>query len=54
MPPWVLGAELILDRKVFRPEPDADDEEDGTPVVVDFVRPKLVAPRRGLRPGRVD
>jgi hypothetical protein len=33
-------------------EPDADDEEDGPPVVVDFVRPKLVAPRRG--PGRVD
>jgi hypothetical protein len=35
-------------------EPDADDEEDGPPVVVDFVRPKLMAPRRGLGSGRVD
>ena len=35
-------------------EPDADDEKDGPPVVVDFVRPKLVAARRGLGSGRVD
>jgi hypothetical protein len=35
-------------------EPESDDEEDSPPVVVDFVRPKLVAPRRGLQPSRVD
>ena len=34
-------------------EPDAEDEEDG-PVVIDFVRPKLVAPRQGPGSGRVD
>jgi hypothetical protein len=29
-------------------EPDADDEEDGPPVVVDLVRPKMVGRRRAL------
>jgi hypothetical protein len=57
---WVLGKLMMFDAEATDvedggdAEPDADDEEDGPPVVVDFVRPKLVAPRRGLRPGRVD
>jgi hypothetical protein len=29
-------------------EPDADAEEDGPPVVVDFVRPKIVERRQAL------
>ena len=35
-------------------EPDADDEEDGPPVVVELVRPKMVARRRVLTFGWVD
>ena len=32
-------------------EPDAEDEEDGPPVVVEFVRPKLVERRRAVASG---
>jgi hypothetical protein len=35
-------------------EPDADDEVDGPPVLVDFVRPKLVSRRRVIPFGKVD
>jgi hypothetical protein len=35
-------------------EPDADAEEDGPPVVVEFVRPKLVERRRALASSCVD
>jgi hypothetical protein len=35
-------------------EPGADDEEDGPPVVVDLVRPKVVQRRRVLGSGSVD
>jgi hypothetical protein len=34
-------------------EPDPDDEEDAPPVVVELVRPKLVARRRALASGCV-
>jgi hypothetical protein len=32
-------------------EPDADAEEDGPPVVVDLVRPKILGRRRALASG---
>ena len=35
-------------------EPDADDEEDGPPVLIEFMRPKMVGRRRALPSGRVD
>jgi hypothetical protein len=35
-------------------EPDPDDEEDGPPVVVELVRPKMVERRRVVAFGRVD
>jgi hypothetical protein len=35
-------------------EPDADDEEDGSAVVVEFVRPKMVARGRALASRWVD
>jgi hypothetical protein len=34
-------------------EPEADDEEDNPPIVVDFVRPKMVARKRALGSGSV-
>jgi hypothetical protein len=57
---WVLGKLMTFDAEATDAEdggdaePNADDEEDGTPVVVDFVRPKLLAPRRGPGSGRID
>ena len=57
---WVLEKLMTFDTDAAEledgadAEPDVDDEEDGPPVVVELVRPKPVAPRRGLRPGRVD
>jgi hypothetical protein len=35
-------------------EPDADDEEDGPPVVVDLVRPKVVRREQIRAFGQVD
>ena len=35
-------------------EPDADAEEDGPPVVIELVRPKVVAPRRAPASSWVD
>jgi len=35
-------------------EPDADDEEDGLPVLIEFVRPKRVERRRARASGCVD
>jgi hypothetical protein len=35
-------------------EPDADDEEDSAPVVVELVRPKVVHRRRVMPFGRID
>jgi hypothetical protein len=34
-------------------ESDADDEEDGPPVVVEFVRPKIDGAKAGIRPDRL-
>ena len=57
---WVLEKLMTFDADAAElegggdDEPDADNEEDGPPVVVDFMRPKRVAPRRGLGSGRVD
>jgi hypothetical protein len=35
-------------------EPDADDEGDGPPVLIELVRPKMVEQRRALPSGSVD
>lgn len=35
-------------------EPDADHEEDGAPVLIELVRPKMVARRPALASGCVD
>jgi hypothetical protein len=55
---WVLEKLMMFDADAADleqggdDEPDADDEEDGPPVVVDLVRPKLVRRMRAF--GQVD
>ena len=51
---WTLEKLLIFDADAADledggdDEPDADDEEDGPPVVVDLVQPKVIRLRRAL------
>jgi hypothetical protein len=57
---WVLERLLTFDAEAAEledegdGEPEADDEDDGPPVVVELVRPKMVERRRAVASGRVD
>ncbi|HEU0307333.1 MAG TPA: hypothetical protein VFR30_10235 [Lysobacter sp.] len=44
----VLETLMAFDAEVAELEPEADDEEDGPPVVLDFPRPKVVERRRAI------
>jgi hypothetical protein len=54
MDDWVLERVLAFDAEAAdlegggEDEPDADDEEDGSPVVIDPLRPKVVERRRAV------
>jgi hypothetical protein len=48
---WVLDKLMTFDAEAAELEPEPDDEEDGPPVVVDFLRPRIVERRRAV-PGR--
>ena len=56
---WALDKLLTFDADAAEledggdDEPDADDEENGSPVAVDLVRPKVVRRRRALVSGCV-
>jgi hypothetical protein len=50
----VLETLMTFDAEAADLEPEPDDEDDGSPVVVEFVRPKLVERRRAIAFGRVD
>jgi hypothetical protein len=50
----VLERLLIFDADVAELEPEPDEEEDGSPVVVELVRPKIVERRRVVPFRRVD
>ena len=60
VPDYVLDTLMTFDAEAAEledggdGEPDADAEEDGPPVVVEFVRPKLVERRRALASSCVD
>jgi hypothetical protein len=60
VPDYVLDTLMTFDAEAAEledggdGEPDADAEEEGPPVVVEFVRPKLVERRRALASGCVD
>ena len=49
---WVLETLMTFDAEAADLEPEPDDEEDGPPVLVELVRPKVVERRRviGVRP----
>ena len=49
---WALEKLLTFDAEAAELEPEPDDEEDGAPVVIDLVGPKMVRPRRVLRASR--
>jgi len=49
----VLEKLLTFDAEVPELEPEHDDEEDGPPVLIEFVRPKVVRRTRGLASGCV-
>jgi hypothetical protein len=44
----VLERLMAFDADAAELEPESDDEEDGPPVVVELVRPKLFGRRRGV------
>jgi hypothetical protein len=44
----VLETLMTFDAEAAELEPEADDEEDGPPVVLDFLRPKVVERRRAV------
>jgi hypothetical protein len=50
----VLERLLIFDADVAELEPEPDEEADGSPVVVELVRPKIVERRRVVPFRRVD
>ena len=50
----VLETLMTFDADAAELEPEPDDEEDGPPVVLELVRPKMVERRRVWRSGRVD
>ena len=43
---------MTFDAEAAELEPEADDEEDGPPVVLDFLPPKVVERRRALASAR--
>jgi hypothetical protein len=43
---WTLEKLMAFDAEAAELEPEPDDEEDGPPIVVDLVRPKMVERRR--------
>jgi hypothetical protein len=45
---------MTFDAEAAELEPEPDDEENGPPVVVELVRPKMVGRRRVIVLGRVD
>jgi hypothetical protein len=47
----VLETLMTFDAEAAQLEPDADDEEDGSPIVVELVRPKMVERRRARASG---
>jgi hypothetical protein len=49
---WLLEKLMTFDAEAAELEPEPD-EEDGPPVVIEFVRPKMVGRRRALAPGCV-
>ena len=48
----VLETLMAFDAEAAELEPEADDEEDGPPVVLDFLPPKVVERRRALASAR--
>ena len=44
---------MIFDAEAAELEPEPDEEEDGPPVVVELVRPKVMERRRVIPFGRV-
>jgi hypothetical protein len=49
----VLETLMTFDADAAELEPEADDEEDGPPVIVELVQPKAIARRRGPWQGRL-
>jgi hypothetical protein len=49
----VLETLMTFDADAAELEPEADDEEDGLPVIVELVQPKAIARRRGPWQGRL-
>jgi hypothetical protein len=45
---WVLESLMTFDAEAAELEPEPDEEEDGPPVVLDFLRPKVVEQRRAI------
>ena len=45
---WTLEKLMTFDAEAAELEPEPDHEEDGPPVVIDLVRPKVVRRRRAL------
>ena len=50
----VLETLMAFDAEEADLEPEPDDEEDGSPVVLELVRPKMVERRRALASGSGD
>ena len=50
----VLETLMTFDADAAELEPEPDDEEDGPPVVLEFVGPKMLERRRALASGCVD
>jgi len=50
---WTLERLMTFDADAAELEPEPDDEEDGPPVVLDLVRPKMVRGGRALASGCV-
>jgi hypothetical protein len=48
---YVLEMLMTFDAEAAELEPEHDDEEDGPPVPIELVRPKLVERRRALASG---
>jgi hypothetical protein len=45
---------MTFDAEAAELEPEPDDEEEGPPLVLDLVRPKIVERRRAMASGGVD
>ena len=50
---YLLETLMTFDAEATELEPEPDDEEDNPAIVVDFVRPKMVARKRALGWGSV-